>query len=300
MFLKSNKGFSLIEITVALGILSVTVLAFATMMTNQSRQTKALSEKMATLDLTNALIRTVANSAACDFMLTNPAVLTFDSTLIGSGTPPVINLNTVYPTASATGTPVAQVNTAASPLSASAVVTTIVINEITGADDSFGARLTVNFDETQLTHVLRPVSVGLSFLTDPASPANAKVITGCGSASAAIAGPPDLIWSGNLGPFGGRTYGVESLIAGKKFSDYKELVMIGFSAPVDNPVIGVLGRGHMVLPVSIFTAMSDRLFDVQTFSGNDSGTVGIRYITDTSFRWGIYRNARLNQIWGIP
>jgi Tfp pilus assembly protein PilV len=86
--IRKSTGASLIETMISVGILSITVVAFATLTTNQQKNNRALSEKIAALDLSNVLIRTIANNSVCSFFLTNPNPAVFDSTKIGSNSPP--------------------------------------------------------------------------------------------------------------------------------------------------------------------------------------------------------------------
>ena len=71
MRFRSQTGMSLIETMVSIAVLSISILAFATMTTNQNRSNRALTEKIATLDLVDVMIRAIADPAACSNMLTS-------------------------------------------------------------------------------------------------------------------------------------------------------------------------------------------------------------------------------------
>jgi type II secretory pathway pseudopilin PulG len=226
--IRKSTGSSLIETMISVGILSITVVAFATLTTNQQKNNRALSEKIAALDLSNVLIRTIANNSVCSFFLTNPNPAVFDSTKIGSNSPPSIPFTKIYGSPSAATSPIVEVGKTASALSPGAVVSSIAVDNISGAGDIYSAKVTVLFDPVTLVQQLRPVQVGINFVTDPTSPATAKRVLSCGSSGGNI----ELIWSGSVGGGGGRTYGNQSLIAGKKFSDYAWIFVLGAASNI--------------------------------------------------------------------
>jgi len=66
-----NSGINLIEVMIASGIMTVMAVAFAQMMGNQQRETRALAEKLAALDYQGLLGKILADGTVCTFDLTN-------------------------------------------------------------------------------------------------------------------------------------------------------------------------------------------------------------------------------------
>jgi hypothetical protein len=97
---------------------------------------------------------------------------------------------------------------------------------------------------------------------------------------------PELIWSGSLGDSASN-----SLISGKHFSDYASLAFIASG----------MGSFQDVATVSysLFIAKSSKFLGMETFSGDDSGHIGVKYIDDTHFATDSDRGGTLVEIWGL-
>jgi len=127
----------------------------------------------------------------------------------------------------------------------------------------------------------------------------------CGSMGGGAGGSTyDLLWNGNAGGGGGKQYGTESLSSGKQFSDYDALFVMGRAQYAsDNDEVAAQGKGSMYIDADIFAGRGQGsnpyMFEFATFSGNDSGAVGIMWLSDTTFQWGTYRYGRLDRIYGI-
>jgi hypothetical protein len=76
----NEKGQGLLEVIIAIGIMGIMMLGFASMMSSQYRETGALEQKLAAMDLEKLLIASLADGTVCQYVLNNPTVLTFDST----------------------------------------------------------------------------------------------------------------------------------------------------------------------------------------------------------------------------
>ena len=81
--LRSQVGFSLVEVMVVSSVMIVIMLGMATMMANQRREAKSLNESLAQMDLEKLLISSLANGSICTTLLTTPQ-FTFDSTTVGA------------------------------------------------------------------------------------------------------------------------------------------------------------------------------------------------------------------------
>ena len=65
---------TLVEILVAAGMMSIIMLAFTQMFTNQQKATRALSEKLAVLDFQRLMASIIADGSVCKFDLTDNAI----------------------------------------------------------------------------------------------------------------------------------------------------------------------------------------------------------------------------------
>lgn len=63
------RGFSIIEVLVALGIMSIVSMALISLLTNQNKEVKALGERMISKDVETQLKNVLLNSSYCDCLL---------------------------------------------------------------------------------------------------------------------------------------------------------------------------------------------------------------------------------------
>jgi len=170
---------------------------FTTMMANQQRETRALSETLAALELQRAITSTVADSSACTALLASANIaggssaLTFNANSLSSANPRIINFNQIA--GASPGAP-------ASPISSSLSVQNSGGIQLQVVSPS-NANLVVNFDQSRLVRSIK----NLTFSNIPIAttgPLNATLITGCGSVgigsnssggTPATAGTPTLI-----------------------------------------------------------------------------------------------------------
>lgn len=180
-----DQGVTLIEVMIASAIMIIGLLAFSTMLVNQQKDTKGLSEKLAALDLQQILLSAL-NDTVCTFILTDPSQSasaslpnrnkdTFDSTVPND----FISLHRIPMSASATAVPVAEVGKPASPITSSVVVQAITLTNFSGGSDQYTAEF--QFKLSTSMRQLRPQFVKTTLVTT--GPANAKQIVSCSVAS---------------------------------------------------------------------------------------------------------------------
>ncbi|MCB9026419.1 MAG: prepilin-type N-terminal cleavage/methylation domain-containing protein [Bdellovibrionaceae bacterium] len=93
--IRENKGFSLIEVVVASGIMMIVLYAVSSMFISQNREMLAISQKMAVLDMEKFLILNTASGDVCTKYLTdNPSLFTFPTTSFPPTTP--VRVNKLY------------------------------------------------------------------------------------------------------------------------------------------------------------------------------------------------------------
>jgi hypothetical protein len=180
--IKNNKGISIIEALVGLGIASMVLYGLTSMQINQQKETRALSEKIGVLDVEKLLLQNLADGSLCTYMLTNTTYdptnpRTFDQTLIGSPTPPTISLpgNQIVGSASATvatGPYLAKVGVSPS-TNPNLVVNSIQINGIVDlGSNNYRADFEIGFDPTLLIRRPRPIKLTTILRTDASTPRN--------------------------------------------------------------------------------------------------------------------------------
>lgn len=194
----NNFGMGLTQVIVAIGITSVLISAMVALTTNQARENRALTEKLAALDLQRSVISTVSDPAICTHIVVHGATTTFNASLVNTATPPPpIDLGTIlYATATPPGPKIAEVGTIASPISSSLKVSSIEIADISCVapcdpllTSSFNAVIRVNFDISQSVRSIAPAMASVILQTTGAGAT--KTITGCGgtaSASTSLSG----------------------------------------------------------------------------------------------------------------
>jgi hypothetical protein len=100
----NKKGISIVEVLVIAGIMSVMMMSILSMITNQQNEAKFLEQKISTLDLQKILKSSFHDGSVCNSILSSPSIMTFDSTLIGSATPPEFAISSI-PASSLVGAP---------------------------------------------------------------------------------------------------------------------------------------------------------------------------------------------------
>lgn len=210
--LEGRQGQSLIQVMVSVAIMGILMSVFMTMMKDHSRSTQALTEKFAALDLQQLMTTSLADGAVCKYVLNNPTVLTFDSTLLTPSTPQIITLpdpdsagnrprlyTSMLPSApSMPGPVIAEVSLPASPLANTLVVKSIQLKITSGSGTSYAGHWQVHFDPEKTIRPVKPVSVAVKLDADITVPASAKIV-GCqkqGDAAGTVCGQRSLICMG--------------------------------------------------------------------------------------------------------
>ncbi len=191
--LKSNSGFSLLEVLVALSLMMVAGLAMTTMMYNQMKEIRAMQEKMATVELGANIVKTLTSSSICRFLMSDPSqsstsatpnrsadnINATDATTLAAST---ITFQRLPAAASITAIPVAKVGDAASANTPDFKVTAMKFKNFTSNGlDQYLADLEVSFAQPPLAvRSLKPfVLEKVNFTTLDTDPINSKRITDC-------------------------------------------------------------------------------------------------------------------------
>jgi type II secretory pathway pseudopilin PulG len=175
---------SLVEIMVALGILSILALAFATFVVNQQKNMAALEQKEDSVELRNYLMLSLQNASVCTCQLnpnlteddSNDANLWFNSNMTdGSQT---INLKKLR-----TGCGVSDPNIAfeGQVLPSGLTMEKIELKNIvpTGVTNEWQGDIVISWLQSSVKYSLKPISLRQKFLIDPTSPAANRIVSMC-------------------------------------------------------------------------------------------------------------------------
>lgn len=180
---RSQQGQSLIQVMVGAGIMGVLMMAFASMITTQQRETRALTEKLAALNLKSLLSSVLADGSVCVYELNNPTQLTFDSSSATTIAAASIDVSQIHASAGVTAVLVAQVNTQATSDSNTLWINPaashgIQLTDFQGSGTNYTANWTINFDSSRLVRPLKPIKIPVKLKADNATPTT-TIITGC-------------------------------------------------------------------------------------------------------------------------
>jgi hypothetical protein len=220
--IRNQSGQSLVQVLVAVGIMGIVMMAMQSMFATLNTESRALNEKLGTLDLEKVMIASLADGSVCKYVMQGPSAVPFDSTAPMTPDKP---LSIVLPspagapaTLYATYTPangavpekigpvVAQVGQQPSASARTLVIKQISL-QLTGkgsSPDQFTGYWEIDFDGTKLVRALKPVMIATTITADITSPTSAKV-AGCqGNASSGAAAGGDGQWCGAFtGSFNG-------------------------------------------------------------------------------------------------
>ncbi len=182
----NERGQSLIQLLISIGLMGILMAAFASMMGAQQRQASQLGDKMARIDLERYISSVLADGSVCSYMLTNPAPSAFDPMNVGSGGGPAFPSYTNVPLKSdpaSLSALTADGITPASPLSQSLVATSINVTDFqcatpcSPATDLYSANLTITYDSTKLSMPVAPTKFPITIKTTPSG--GLQQVNGC-------------------------------------------------------------------------------------------------------------------------
>ena len=183
MTLKSERGSALIQMMVAAAIGTVILGVTTSVLNRQSQEAKALTEKIASLELAREVTANLAVGANCSRLfgagnlISGPADLTYVSANVSANRPHIIDLRAVPGPAGSTA--IAQPNQAVSPLSSTLRVAPANGIQVLVTSPTKG-ELAINFDQSRLTRSLRNLNFPINFTTTLAG--GSRTITGCSAA----------------------------------------------------------------------------------------------------------------------
>jgi len=211
MLFLNHRGQSLIQVLISLGLMGILASALMTMMSIQMKETRALTQKVASLDLEKLLIASLANGKVCKYVLNfngvgSAAPLTFDAS--PGGLPQTITLPQDRPLYAAVneGIPIgtwpiaAKTGELGSPSSTSLKIRSIQLRVNSGSNGRYLGDWVVNWDENSLVRSILPLSVSTNLKVDDTTNPSAAKILDCQGIGAGL-GPytaPTYVYLGGL------------------------------------------------------------------------------------------------------
>lgn len=183
----NERGQSLVQVLVSIAIAGIVMASFSSMMVNQQREARALTEKLAASDLEKTAIAALADGTICNYVLNSPTPLTFNAAAVAAGNPQIIQVNRPLYASLIPGTPptpgpvIAQVGRLASGFSSTLEVNSVELRVTSGTGNSYVANWEIGFDNMKTIRAVKPASVSTTITvstTAPDSPTAAR-ITGC-------------------------------------------------------------------------------------------------------------------------
>lgn len=165
---RNQAGQSLIQVLVSIALISILILAFASMMTNEQRALEQVNQKLASLDLERLLTSAFADGSLCATLFSKSALTAFDPMTVSSVTGAVETFVQIPP---GTPSPLVAKGKPASVMSGNLVVQSISLTDVvcqspcTASSNLFNGNLTVAFDPKKLVIPLRTITIPIIFST---------------------------------------------------------------------------------------------------------------------------------------
>ncbi|AZZ37853.1 hypothetical protein CIK05_13930 [Bdellovibrio sp. qaytius] len=165
----------------AAGMMAIVMSAVASMMSSQQKETRAITEKLAQLDLQKLLLAALANGSICNAELAgltfNPTgARTIDTTNITAQT---IELSSLHASGASGAPNLIAVGETASPNAPQLKVSKIIFENFvsTGVPDTYIVDLNISFAGG--VRETRPINFKMHIMVDPTAPAGARPIKSC-------------------------------------------------------------------------------------------------------------------------
>ncbi len=181
----NNLGLTIIEVLVAIGIMSIMLVGFSSMMFSQNKEVKAVGEILAIQDLQKTLSSAISDVDLCNYTL---GITGASSTVVFDARQLPVSINFNGPIYSGIrivsgatpilGPAIVQKGQAVSPYSSSIVVDSIRLEIQAGSRDNYVGRWIVDFDKSKTVRAHKAAFATTLLKVDDTNPATA-VISGC-------------------------------------------------------------------------------------------------------------------------
>ncbi len=302
----NQNGMSIVSVMVAAGLLGIISLGVIRIMDNANKGQQSVEGNIEFSILKSSILKIIENPELCDTAFVDGA----------SPPQPIVFNNSpgAYPTALQTIDKVRLGSSASSPVIAEIgkrfngglTIQNMGLRQMADRNSTmipgkhiYEVAFIIEMSRSAKAYGGRTLSnTNNPFLMTIQTDAGTNRLESC-SPSSGAGGPSeiDLLWSGSVGGGGGRSTGTINFNAGMSLNDYRRIAVFGRGTNSTQP--GQQGRGYFEVDIEILRDNPGEFFANQTFSGDDSGSLEIKYNNDTSIRWGTFRQGRIHKIYGI-
>lgn len=188
----NSRGMGIIEVMIAIGILSIAMMGMLTMQASMQKETRALTEKLGSLDLEKFLISALADGKICTAELTPSVINGNNSFKVNAGQPETTTFtlaNGLHSNAMDSTKILIGPGDHPSPFTKNLKVKGggITITDFVKIDTNlYSANIKVEFESDGLVRPLRPITVKTTVLTNASD-----TILGCGVGDVGFGGTYD-------------------------------------------------------------------------------------------------------------
>lgn len=184
----NNQGLSIVEVLVAIGIMSIMMVGFTSMMFSQNKEVKAVGEILAIQDLQRTLATAISDPDLCNYMVgasvgaSSGSAIVFDARQLPrkiTMTSPIYSgIRLVSGSAPVLGPELVKIGETISPYSSSLKVEEISFEIQSGSADNYVGQWIVGFDKSLTVRAHKPAYATTLLKVDDSNLSSA-IILGC-------------------------------------------------------------------------------------------------------------------------
>jgi hypothetical protein len=179
--LQTSTGFSITEVLVAVGVLTMVSLGMIESLSRMHGQLRGISQKQEIVELKNLMTQQLAKPGVCTWQLKDQVIDVSMATTDVSPSPSTLNLSELHMGPDATSPLLVKTGLAIPDSQSSLKVASILFKNIyaTGNPNEYRGIFQINFDPSSLAMPVKPLQIQQVFVTDSTDPASAKRIQMC-------------------------------------------------------------------------------------------------------------------------
>ena len=183
---QQSSGFSIVEVMVSFGIMSIGLLIFLTMIDTQNRLIESVSQKLTIRELQSELFSMTLNGGLCECLFRGHTLDTTALPIAWNTFPLSIPISFLQPPPPIPAPCVASGGNLVPPVGNALTNSKIKVQALTMTNiialggGAYSGSIAVNIDLTTSTLLLRPIMVPMRFTVNGLDPNNAKGLAACG------------------------------------------------------------------------------------------------------------------------
>lgn len=240
--LLGRQGQSIVQALVALAVTGIVGMATIALIQNQHKETAAVAERLAKMEVTSQLVSLLSDPVSCAYMVSNFSSGVFNGASISQESPQ-LKISKILAAPQVNAPVVVQTDHPISAITNRVISDNIYIRVSSGAADRYYGVLGVSFDDTKLTRSIKDIEIPLAIQVNPASPVSAREITGCVLGSVPGGGDNEMSAKAYFSWNGSSSSGKNV-----KVSANSGRLSVAFEAPMTNNRYTVICNGAMTLP----------------------------------------------------